>query len=545
MIQKTLMIQILGLFCVLNLLGPSANAGASTAVLGELAVQDAGRLKPFDTFARETLQLIHGRQTYNGRSAVEVVMTWMLVPEHWEKEEFLKIGYAPLKEALKVPLEKSYFSPRALMANDRLALLVTDLQEKQSRREKLSPFDQAVQTLQSQIGIFMQIRSADHVRLVPPIEGDRWLSLRELPETLQPLFHNITTEFVEFIRSGGGNSANLREAVEVFQAGARAQNPALYPSQKLLNLEISYNQWAPFQKAWIFLVLALIAIALEYFFTRKVFYRVAWVFTALGFISLITGFALRVYISGRPPVSNMYESVIWVSFGVLLFSMVFEFIYRRRFTMAAGSLVATLCLVVADLGANILDPSLHPLEPVLRSNFWLIVHVLTITISYAAFFLAFALGDVGLVCYLKDSKRFKSQIDFLALGCYRAIQVGVVLLAAGTILGGVWADYSWGRFWGWDPKETWAFIALMGYLALLHARLIGWVRQLGILAGSVGAFSLVLMAWYGVNYVLGAGLHSYGFGAGGVQYVAAFVAAHLIFLTYVVSFVRAKSAVPN
>ena len=111
-------------------------------------------------------------------------------------------------------------------------------------------------------------------------------------------------------------------------------------------------------------------------------------------------------------------------------------------------------------------------------------------------------------------------------------------MAAGTILGGVWADYSWGRFWGWDPKETWAFIALMGYLAILHARLTGVLKDIGTLAGAVVAFSLVIMAWYGVNFVLGAGLHSYGFGAGGSEYVYAFVGAHLIFVAYALSITR-------
>ena len=109
---------------------------------------------------------------------------------------------------------------------------------------------------------------------------------------------------------------------------------------------------------------------------------------------------------------------------------------------------------------------------------------------------------------------------------YKAIQVGVLLLAAGTILGGVWADYSWGRFWGWDPKEVWALVALLGYLSVLHARFAGWVGQRGLAALAVSCFALVVMAWYGVNFVLGAGLHSYGFG-GGVGYVLAVVAVQL------------------
>ncbi|MCA9891079.1 MAG: cytochrome c biogenesis protein CcsA, partial [Anaerolineae bacterium] len=123
----------------------------------------------------------------------------------------------------------------------------------------------------------------------------------------------------------------------------------------------------------------------------------------------------------------------------------------------------TFAMVLADTAPVILDPSLQPLEPVLRSNMWLVIHVMTITLSYAAFFLAFGIGDYGVLLSIKDETANKAKIRELSKTCYQLIQVGVLLLAAGTILGGVWADYSWGRFWGWDPKETWAFIALMGY----------------------------------------------------------------------------------
>jgi cytochrome c biogenesis factor len=106
--------------------------------------------------------------------------------------------------------------------------------------------------------------------------------------------------------------------------------------------------------------------------------------------------------------------------------------------------------------------------------------------------------------------------------------VGTLLLAVGTMLGGVWASYSWGRFWGWDPKETWALIALLGYLAVLHGRFIGWFKDFGMAVGSILGFLGVLMAWYGVNFILGTGLHSYGFGSGGYTYVGGFVAFELL-----------------
>jgi cytochrome c biogenesis factor len=157
---------------------------------------------------------------------------------------------------------------------------------------------------------------------------------------------------------------------------------------------------------------------------------------------------------------------------------------------------------------------------VLRNNFWLVLHVMSITLSYAAFALALGIGNITLGYYLFRSKNIET-IDSLTKFTYRTLQVGVLLLAIGTILGAVWAEYAWGRFWGWDPKEVWALITLLGYVALLHARHVRWVGSLGLAVSSVVCFTLVMMAWYGVNYLLGAGLHSYGFGGGGQEYVFA------------------------
>jgi ABC-type transport system involved in cytochrome c biogenesis permease subunit len=285
--------------------------------------------------------------------------------------------------------------------------------------------------------------------------------------------------------------------------------------------------------AWALYLLAAIVLAAAWQSGNSIAYKVGWAFVLLGFAFHTYGFGLRMYLTGRPPVSNMYESVIWVSWGAIVFAMLFEWMKKSFFILLSGAVIGVLCLVVADLAPTILDPSLQPLEPVLRSNMWLTVHVLTITLSYSAFFLAWALGNIGLGFILRGQKPTADRPRALSDAVYRSIQVGVVLLAAGTILGGVWADYSWGRFWGWDPKETWAFIALLGYLAVLHGRLVGWVKNMGMMVTAVIAFNLVIMAWYGVNYVLGAGLHSYGFGAGGIEYMAGFVILNLIYVGYV------------
>ena len=254
---------------------------------------------------------------------------------------------------------------------------------------------------------------------------------------------------------------------------------------------------------------------------------------ALGFLFNTYGFLLRIYLTGRPPVSNMYESVVWVAWGSVFFAGIFEFFKKVNYFAFAAVLVGVVCLITADIAPVVLDPSLEPLQPVLRSNLWLIIHVMTITLAYSAFFLSFVLSDIGLWFYIKKKK---DQMTKISQFTYRATQLGVVLLIAGTILGGVWADYSWGRFWGWDPKETWALIAILGYVAVLHTRLVGWIRGFGFLVTNSFCFLLIIMAWYGVNYILGAGLHSYGFGGGGVGYVSAFISIQLVYLCLALSY---------
>jgi len=244
-----------------------------------------------------------------------------------------------------------------------------------------------------------------------------------------------------------------------------------------------------------------------------------------------TGIVLRCLIGGRPPVTNMYESIIWVSFAVSLFGMIFFARYRAPIYLLAALPVTLVALLLVHQMPIAMPSSIEPLVPVLRDNFWLTIHVLTITLSYAAFALAMGFGHILLWRYARNPTAARGDAP-MHFWLYRVLQLGVLLLAAGTILGGVWANYSWGRFWGWDPKETWALIALLCYILALHGRLAGWWTQFGLTVASVVCFLAVLMAWYGVNFVLGKGLHSYGFGIGGETYVTTFIVLDLLFVAF-------------
>ena len=509
--------------------------GLPTDPLRALPVQDAGRVKPFDTFARESMELVYGKESYEEKPAYEIVMTWLLQPQVWQDKPLFEIKHHLLKRALGIPTEKKYLTADELLRNEKLPMVFQELQSKREAKEKLDPYGQAIQRLENQLYIFREIAAGRMIRLMPANGTETWRPLSELGAPEQEAFLKITKAFVSGLDPAKGESsrADLATAVTDFKTMARAASPSDYPADSIIATEVHYNTFHPFMWAWMSYLTAVICLVLMWILKKGSLVRAGWVFTLIGFALHIYGFALRVYLTGRPPVSNMFETVLWVSFGTVLFSMVIEAIYRWRVALLAGASVGAFCLILTNLAPAVLDPSLQPLEPVLRSNFWLTVHVLTITISYAAFFLAFALGDLGLFFYLKDEMKFEERLRAIVMALYRAIQIGVGFLAPGIILGGIWADYSWGRFWGWDPKETWALIALLGYIAVLHARLAGLIKNFGMVCTAVVAFSLVIMAWYGVNFILGAGLHSYGFGAGGVEYVSGFVAVHLLFVLFV------------
>jgi cytochrome c-type biogenesis protein CcsB len=522
-----------------------------------LHVQDGGRIKPFNTFAAETLQLIYGKEYFSGgdsktgnekRHATDIVFTWMLVPDHWKSVPIVQIRNNGLKEALGLDPnheKKSYFSPEELLSNDRLALLFQELNNRRDSQEKLDPYFQAVQTLESQLTMFQAIVSGLALRVLPPSEGSgvsRWFSVNELSGKSQELFSNISQSYISLISAEVGNKnfeevsklkVQLNKSVNDFSEFAREQDPIAYGDVKKIDSEVHLKDFHPFQKAWVFYLLATLFAVMAFVSEKKLPKYLTWTMMALALLLHTYGMILRVYIIGRPPVSNMYETVIWVPWGATVFALILSF-FRPSYLMLMGAgLVSTLCLILSDLSPVVLDPALQPLEPVLRDNFWLIVHVIIIVTSYAAFFLAFAIADILLFYFLRGEDKFQKVIKEGVHGIYRSMQIGIVLLALGIITGGIWADYSWGRFWGWDPKETWALIALLGYVAVLHARLVGWVRDFGLTISAILSFSMVIMAWYGVNFVLGAGLHTYGFGAGGVEYVSAFIAVHILLVIYV------------
>jgi cytochrome c-type biogenesis protein CcsB len=348
--------------------------------------------------------------------------------------------------------------------------------------------------------------------------------------------------------TASGSDATFADAAGRLKNAIAAVKPN-YADTVKIDREVAYNRVHPFRWTWIGYAVSLVALIAAGMIRR----RAATVAAAGIFVAAMLvhcgAFAWRCSITGWAPVTNMYETVTWVSLTAAVFAGGLAVYYRNLSVAVAGAAAAVIGGVVADVMPPALGHEIGNLTPVLRSNYWLTIHVLTIVSSYAAFVLAAVLGNValgqliakrgvGVPPALRDESLAgetpapRGVLTTLTF-TYRSIQIGVLLLAAGTILGGLWADQSWGRFWGWDPKEVWALIALLTYLALLHGRFAGWIGQFGLAAGAALCFSTVLMSWYGVNFVLGAGLHSYGFGTGGQGYVASFVGLQVLYVIVV------------
>lgn len=541
--------------------------------LETLPIQENGRRKPYFVFAEEALRSLSGKTALvlHGRKeeAVELITSFWLEPEKkYTQEPLLFVSSVPLKKILGLPLQQSLFSYDMLVHHAGLQEMIAQAMEERKRdpRKRLRGLLKEAADVGMRLSLFEELNNGSIFRIIPnpQMAGVQWGTLLE-PEPWEEASHDshllMANNAFSMMQQGWENKnasvfdqgvLQLREALASFNTS----NPV--PPWKL-ELEVLIQKIHPFRLAWIFYALSGVLI---FFFQKKshplksldrrearpllaqghivaeeenlmseklisnmgeyntsLLYRFGWFLAGSGFFIQAMGLFLRVIVAGRPPVTNMYESIIWVAFGTILFALIFEKIYHADIFLLGAIPVALVSLILADSQPLILDPSIHPLTPVLRDNFWLTIHVLTITLSYAAFALSLGVAHVILIQVILSKKVTSLMYNYL----YRTLQVGILLLATGTILGGVWANYSWGRFWDWDPKETWALITLLGYLFLLHGRLAGRWGGFGLAVGSVIAFLSVVMAWYGVNFVLGAGLHSYGFGNGGFPIVLGFV----------------------
>lgn len=486
--------------------------------LDSIPVQHDGRKKPFLVFAQENALLMAGKTSVKVNekrvAADELIGRIWLEPEEWLDQPIILVDYLPLKESIGLDPERKLFSYTELMSNPGLQALFASAGMQPNR--KLEGLPKKADEVRRRLVTFEGLASGSLYKVASVPVGINWVAL----PLHQPEYVALRNAF------DSENAVMFSQAASNLQRMLAVLAPEKQPPVWKINLEVYYQIVHPFRWAWIFYAAGAIAIAVTWKRGRIIGYKAAWGLVIIGFLFQLLGFVSRIIIAGRPPVTNMYESVIWVSFGMVAFALIFEAIYRSRYFILGAAPVAVISLILADSQPAALNPAISPLVAVLQSNFWLTTHVLTITLGYAAFLLALAVAHIALGTVIAGGKLSAELTNYV----YRTMQVGVLLLAIGTILGAVWANYSWGRFWDWDPKETWALIALLVYLFILHGRLAGRWAGFGLSVGAVLGFMSIIMAWYGVNFVLGVGLHSYGFGSGGFEIALAFVGFEIAFV---------------
>ena len=294
------------------------------------------------------------------------------------------------------------------------------------------------------------------------------------------------------------------------------------------SVESRFNSAEPFASAYTLYVIGFLLAIISWIAAPEVLGRTSFGTMVLAFIVSTVGIFLRMWLEGRPPVTNLYSSALFVGWVAVALCIVLEYFYRNAVASVAGGFVGFCTLVIAQhlaLGGD----TMEMMRAVLDSNFWLATHVVTVTIGYGATFLAGFLALIYVVRGVFTKSLDQSTADSLQRMVYGIVCFATLFSLIGTILGGIWADQSWGRFWGWDPKENGALIIVLWNAVILHARWGGMVRQRGLMALAIFGNIVTSWSWFGTN-MLGVGLHSYGFMAAAFYWLIAFVLSQLAFI---------------
>jgi len=504
-----------------------------------IAIQHDGRVKPLESFAREALLLIADAPRWKREDPLVTVLSIAANPSAAADKEWIALPFRPLRESLGFDAKRSHVSYSDLVGGRQLMRMLPQIVEKQRRREEMTiEENEALDLYRRFVAVNDLMRG--NFPIVPPVPGDAeglWQppggSTGYEPER-QMLLRKGWEDLLQAVRSGDEERAGL--SADRLGKELRELNPAVYPPPWRLRLEAAYHQVAPFVWARSLYGAAFLAFLVGLLRRQAAWEGVGRLFLKGAFGLHLLGIGTRVILAGRPPVSNFYETMLWLPFVAVALAFWFERLYRTGFFALSAAFLGALVLLLADRLP--LDPSISPIIAVLRSNLWLTIHVLTIVASYGALTLATVLAHLVGILHLSTAGKGASHpaLPGLGLALYRTLQVGVVLLAAGIMLGGVWGNASWGRYWGWDPKETWALITLLWFLAVLHGRFAGWLKPAGVAAATVAGFFLLLMTYYGVSFYM-VGLHSY---AGGhakpvPPLLIAYAVAELAFIVWLIA----------
>lgn len=497
-------------------------------LFGRLVIQDNGRMKPVNTFASELLRKVSGKDKFETMNADQVFLSMTEFPTYWYGIPLIKLDWRndSIKKILGVPKETKSISLIDLF-DERGNSKIDPYIESASSKSNPNQFEKDFIKLYEKSYLLNEALGGGILKIFP-IPGDqnnKWVSYPELDEVqfkgMDSLYtKNVLPLYFESLRAARidndyGRAEEVLASIQGFQN--KYGNDVMLSNQKI-DTEITYNNINLFNRLYhyylMFGAIMFLLIIFQIFKENKIVHyliKTCKVSIWALFVLMSAGLAVRWYISGHAPWSDAYESVIYVSWATVFFGLAFG--RKSDLTVAATAFVASILLWVAHM--SWVDPAIANLQPVLDS-YWLMIHVAVIVASYGPFTLGMILGAVALLLMLLTNERNRSKIDLnikeITLITEMSLTVGLVMLTIGNFLGGQWANESWGRYWGWDPKETWALVSIMIYAFVIHARLVPGLRSrwtFNVLA--IFAYASIMMTYFGVNFYL-TGLHSYASG---------------------------------
>ena len=507
-----------------------------------------GRIEPVSTLASEVVRKISKKSSLDGKSPEEIILSMYLYPELWKTVPLIKVSDEQIAAQLgstKSRLAVSEFFDEA--GNYRIAGQV------EAAYAKMPVFrnrtDKELIYVDERVNVCFMVFRGQLFNLFPTGKTeDAWLSPGSKPTGLpvpDSLFVNRGFDLLKESVAGKG-TVDARQIIANVAAFQKKFAADLLPSELHKKAEIFYNKFNPFKR--IFPVYLLFGFTLLFVLFINIFRQktinkylkyVLLGVIVLGFLIHSGGLVLRWYASGHAPWSNGYESMIFVGWAALLGGLVFG----RKYPMVVGTaaFMAGITLFVAHL--NWMNPEITNLVPVLKS-YWLLVHVAVITSSYGFIGLSAFLGLLVLILFSIVNEKNKANVEKFVVQLTTineiAMIIGLYALTIGTFLGAIWANESWGRYWGWDPKETWALITIILYSFISHMRLIPSLKGVyNYNFASVVGFASVLMTYFGVNYYLN-GLHSYGQGAAGSVHWSVYLFVVVITALMVISHRKSK-----
>ncbi len=551
----------------------SAIDKAHSDKFGHLITQAVdGRFEPVNSLAYDVLHKIARQDKFNieGKGemdATQVYLDMITDPEFWKKQNIIYIKEQSVRDFIGITGKKGAFNDFFDAASKyKLQQAADDAFRKKPVDQ--NNFDKEIIRVDERLNVFMMVLKGSILKIFPEPGSinNKWISWDEpgantiltgvitvINQDLKlPVLNygNIMRSYIQSLLESK-NSGDYSKADKIIGYISSIQRQGtttnLLPSETKINAEVFFN------KAQIFIVLknfyavlSLLLVLLAFIDnvrTKKskiinVLLNIGIALLGAGFLYQTFGMVLRWYLLGYAPWSNGYEALILIAWGTLLAG--FSFVRYSKITLAATSLLAFFILMTASHSSY--DPQLTNLTPVLKS-YWLIIHVAILTISYGFLGLGFILGIMNLIIYLFKTKKNHKRLDLLILELTHInemnLTVGLFLATIGTFLGGVWANESWGRYWGWDAKETWALVIVISYTILLHLRFIPKLHGKYVFnVGSILSFGSVLMTFFGVNYFLSKGMHSYGAGDHAIFPMWAWIAILSILLLMIAAKVK-------